>query len=161
MRAVSWVGSVAAIAMLGVTSACGSDEPRTESVPDATAEDAPLDDAPPFPWSDAMGPADVYVPEVPDVGLVDGGGPFLCNGCLCDGRTHYCDFSSAGAPVPLAPIFGDAGACADAGSSPCEPLPPGCVPANCACLPNESKGGACSCFRSKDGDGLLAGCVLP
>lgn len=160
MRAESWVGPVAAIAMLGVTTACGSDDTRTEAVADATAEDAPLDDAPPFTWSDATGPSDAYVPEAPDVGLVDGGALFLCNTCLCDGRTHYCDISSAGAPVPLDPIFGDAGPCLDGGSM-CRLLPTGCVPANCACLPNESKGGECACFHSSKGDGLLAGCVLP
>ena len=147
------------IACVGLTSACGSDEARTESAPDATSADATPDGEPPFTWSDAAA-RDIYVPEPPDVGLLDGGGLFLCSTCVCDGRTHYCDFSSAGAPAPLAPFPGDAGPCPDGGSM-CRPLPPSCIPANCACLPNETTGGACACFRSKEGDGLMAGCVLP
>ena len=159
MRAESWVGPVAAIAMLGLTSACGSDVTSTFSVPDATSSDGDQDGGL-FTDLDAATLADVSPPEVPDVGLVDGGGPFLCNNCLCDGRTHYCDISSVGPPVPLAPVFGDAGPCPDGGTI-CRPLPKGCVPASCACLANASMGAGCRCFRSSDGDGLLAGCALP
>ncbi|CAN5651979.1 hypothetical protein BH09MYX1_BH09MYX1_27470 [soil metagenome] len=90
-----------------------------------------------------------------NVGLVDGGGPFLCGYCICDGRTRYCNTTEK-FPA-LDPNFGDASACGDAGR--CLPYPSGCLPTpTCACL---AKAGACSCDRSAVGDGLSAGCFYP
>jgi hypothetical protein len=136
--------------------ACGEVAPAgVDGGADATLPDA--SDAS-FGFGDTA-PIDVVItpPMAPDVGLVDGGGPFPCGNCTCDGRTEYCDDSQG----PHAPILGDAASDACSGGwGECRPLPDGCAPANCACLPN-STWGSCGCFRSDAGDGLVAGCFYP
>ncbi len=113
--------------------------------------DATIDDAAAFPdaafnFGDA-GPStyDAALVDV-NVPLLDGGGPFICDKDVCDGRTQYCDNSSIGP---------------DLGPARCVALPDGCVPANCACLPNANAGVGCSCERATTGDGLVAGCSMP
>ncbi len=129
--------------------ACGSASvPPTgndaSTIADATAE-----------WDPSLEDGFAPLPEAgeaPDVGLLDGGGLFLCFGCICDGRTSYCNTSEK-FPA-LDPIFGDAGACGS--TSRCKPYPPGCAPnPTCACIK------ACSCERADGGDGLYAGCFYP
>ncbi|CAN5812403.1 hypothetical protein BH09MYX1_BH09MYX1_46970 [soil metagenome] len=96
-----------------------------------------------FPIPDAAPPAT----------LVDGGGPFRCAQCPCDGRTHYCDTSTAGPPAPE-PDYGEAG-CQTA-SPRCKPYPAACDGSpSCACII------ACDCARAASGDGLFAGCSYP
>jgi hypothetical protein len=80
-----------------------------------------------------------------NIGLVDGGGPFMCDQVVCDGRTQYCNISSVGPPGP----------------AHCSQLPDGCVPASCECLPNANLGQGCSCAHATTGDGLIAGCQAP
>jgi hypothetical protein len=63
----------------------------------------------------------------------DGGMPFDCGGCTCDGTTHMClGVYGAGAPPP--PPYGiDCNA--DGGVSGCVPIPQECLPApTCACI---------------------------
>lgn len=89
-----------------------------------------------------------------DVVLADAA-PFDCDGCACDGSTHYCLHVAAGAKTPPLP---DAAACSDAGTS-CIPLPDGCGSTpSCSCIPPKY-GGACYC--SDVGGGLLVFCALP
>ncbi len=111
---------------------------------DASTADAPIDFGDGFSFGDGALPEaallDVYVT------LDDGGGLFLCDNDACDGRTHFCDNSSVGP---------------DLGYALCVPLPDGCVPANCECLPNANLGNGCSCEHATTGDGLVAGCSLP
>jgi len=79
----------------------------------------------------------------------NGGGPFLCGDCMCDGTLFYC--------VVTAPSLdaGDASACgADAGY--CHPIPPACLPKpTCACVVGNS---SCSCDVDPSGNGLMIGC---
>lgn len=84
---------------------------------------------------------------------------FDCDGCACDGATHYCRQVYAGAQVPPAP---DAGSCSelDAGWSSCIPIPPDCISApSCACL--DTYNGACQCQLVEEGAGFWVQCFLP
>lgn len=153
---MSQTDGVRRVGFLFVVAACGTN--AVAPAPDASVEDATVSDGPTFGdagWS----PPDVGSPLPPwwDAGVEDGGGLFLCFGCVCDGRTHYCDTGSG----PGAPIPDDASACPDAeGWSQCTPLPDGCAPATCSCLLPEDPG-LCRCEHSDSGDGLNAGCVYP
>ncbi len=132
------------LALLAVALGCGGE---TTSAPDASTDattDAHITDAISF--------GDLSVAPSPDAALVDvnvplddGGGLFACDNSTCDGRTQYCDTSSVGPPGPAY----------------CAPLPDGCVPANCNCLPNANWGAGCSCEHAATGDGLIAGCQAP
>lgn len=125
--------------------ACGS-EPVWNAGPDAQ-DDATDENVPSF-GDGAVVVDDAAFVDAPDVGLDDGGGPFMCGNCTCDGRTHYCYAVAEGAP-----IVGDASNC-----SSCIPLPDACVPANCDCLPMMT---SCECHRASTGDGLIVACLLP
>lgn len=128
---------------------CGSTS--TPSTFDASVD--VTDEVPEFPGEDCgptqfCSPPQVDAEAGPPVQLVDGGGPFTCHGCPCDGRTHYCDISSAGPPLPD-PVD------ASCDVTPrCKPYPAACDGSpSCACIV------ACTCLRAPSGDGLLAGCV--
>ena len=137
---------------LGLLVACGSTSVPSE-VADATSDgDAVVESGMPE-LEDGFTPLPLVDAEPkPDIGLIDGGGLFLCYSCTGDGRTHYCNTSEK---FPsLDPVFGDAGACG--ATSRCKPYPPGCLPSpSCACLKS------CSCERAESGDGLVAGCFYP
>lgn len=85
--------------------------------------------------------------------------PFDCQGCLCDGATHYCLVIHGGAPAgngpkgpPPEPTCDD-----DASPNDCKPLPAMCAgKPSCACL---DMGGACQCDEM--GGGVTVTCVLP
>ncbi len=118
-------------------------------------------------FTDALG--DVFV----DATKFNGGGPFDCNGCVCDGTLNACVFAGGGG----APIFDDAGdagdasdasdvsdasdaevACDDGGTSPCVAIPIQCLPKpTCACLV-AYYGGLCTCGVDPSGDGLIITC---
>jgi hypothetical protein len=96
-------------------------------------------------------------------GWVDGGprALFDCGGCLCDGATHYCQVTQAGAHSgpgqgrPPAPPCDDADAGAPNG---CIPLPSQCLnDVQCACI--APMPGPCSCMDL--GPGLEILCALP
>jgi hypothetical protein len=113
----------------------------------------------------ALADASSHDAALPDVVLVDGGGPFLCGvggwGCICDGRTHWCEIGAAGPPLdppPPPPKGWEAGVCGD--DSICSPLPSSCLALpSCACLLTSIP--LCYCEHSDAGDGLVAGCFLP
>lgn len=138
---------------MALLAACSATDPGStfDASVDATdAADAPTYD---FPDCGVPKPCGHEADASPLVGLVDGGGPFLCFGCPCDGKDHYCDTTSAGPPAPTDP---DAG-CLDA--KRCKPYPSVCEKAPiCLCLLSTLDGGTCSCARAPSGDGLLAGC---
>lgn len=85
---------------------------------------------------------------------------FDCQGCACDGTTHYCRVDHAGAQKPPAP---DAGACPDGDGgmySHCIPLPSECLPIpTCECL--DPFGGACQCELLEGAAGYFVECFLP
>lgn len=111
----------------------------------------------PFEFSDAA-------PFPADAPLADAG-LFNCGGCLCDGKTHYCLFSSGpGGKTPPTPDAGmalcpeqDAGSPATADG--CLPLPATCgTSPSCACI-DVPFPVPCPC--SDAGGGLLVSCVIP
>ena len=108
---------------------------------------------------DAAGGADAS-----DATKFNGGGPFLCDTCVCDGTANMC-FHGGGGPQP-APLddggFGDAGACdMDAGSS-CTAIPIDCLPnPTCACVMTHYPSPSCSCQVDPSGNGLFVQCNYP
>jgi hypothetical protein len=86
-------------------------------------------------------------------------GLFDCNGCLCDGATHYCELVSGGKapgpppgppPQPMCPE--------DAGAIRCKPIPAECLPmATCKCV--DPQQGPCTC--TVDPQGITVTCNLP
>ena len=86
-----------------------------------------------------------------DGGKFNGGGPFLCAGCVCDGTQDMC-WSSAVWDA------GDAAACAsDAGYEDwCGAIPIQCLPnPTCACIAPLT---GCKCGVSADGNGYVLTC---
>ncbi|MEP7123871.1 MAG: hypothetical protein ABJE95_23280 [Byssovorax sp.] len=84
-------------------------------------------------------------------------GMFDCNGCLCDGATHYCELQFGGAAPPPGPPP-EPMCDADAGPIRCKPIPSACLPmATCQCIyPQE---GPCTC--KVDPGGITVTCNLP
>jgi hypothetical protein len=81
-------------------------------------------------------------------------GPFDCMGCICDGATHYCRVSHAGAPKR--PFLPDAAACSDLASSFCIPLPESCQGTpSCSCASEAP------CICQSAGGGILVECFYP
>jgi hypothetical protein len=90
-------------------------------------------------------------------------GLFDCNGCMCDGATHYCKITLAGAAPShqeKPPPGPDGCTDADAGA------PDGCIPLPSTCLPDP----ACTCIEanalawcacSDESAGLKLTCMLP
>jgi hypothetical protein len=100
-----------------------------------------------------------------DATKFNGGGPFTCSGCICDGTLNYCLFSSAG----QAPLV-DAGvddADADAGSNTCDPEASACIQIPTSCLPKPTCDcvlqayTGCTCGVDPSGNGLVISCVYP
>ena len=82
-----------------------------------------------------------------DATIFNGGGPFLCNDCICDGTLNYCGLVDASIDA------GDAAACTKA--SACQPFPIACLPKpTCACLDLVN----CSCDVDPSGNGLVIVC---
>jgi hypothetical protein len=107
---------------------------------------------------------------VPDAGSdASDGGPFVadagmfdCQGCGCNGATHYCVNIMAGTQVMEPFGTGECTDVTDPTAEGCHPLPADCkgVP-SCGCLPSPlpGAGGACDCGDS--GGGLTYSCALP
>jgi hypothetical protein len=99
--------------------------------------------------------------------VLDAGGPFLCQSCVCGGTDHFCELVSGGVrPMPLLSDggFGDASACdPDAGPTSCTPIPAQCLPdPSCDCvLANLTMGPACTCQLDATGNGIVVQCMLP
>jgi hypothetical protein len=135
-------------------------------------------------------------PFTPDAGFGDGGaadtgtpfnggGDFLCSGCVCDGTLRFCEMSSGGqAPVvdagdddadagsDDASDADDAGdvddadagppACeSEAAASACMAIPLACLPKpTCECIVAHVAP-ECSCAVDPSGNGLVVTCVFP
>ena len=103
---------------------------------------------------------DAFVNPWADAGPIEAG-VFDCEGMCCDGTTHYCRITYAGA----SPVFGappDAGAvCSDAGAATqCVPLPAGCAAApSCACIGAQAPNATCSC--DDQAGGITLKCYYP
>lgn len=151
--------------LLGLLTACGSSVPPFASddvaMFDGGGLDHTLQSDSPFEGSTF----DVS-PDGPKFG---GGGPFLCNDCICDGTLNLCEhFSGGAAPMPIASDagdagdFGDASACVyDAGQTSCTPIPVDCLPnPSCACVMAHVTG-PCSCGIDPSGNGIVVTCVYP
>jgi hypothetical protein len=149
--------------------ACGSSAPAIFGGDDVAAIDASFDHTLTDSLfnSDAVSTFDASL--APDAPKFGGGGPFLCNGCICDGTLNLCEHVGGGpAPMPLssdagdAGDFGDASACDfDAGNVACAPIPVECLPnPSCACLMTKFSG-PCTCDIDPSGNGLVVMCNYP
>jgi hypothetical protein len=100
----------------------------------------------------------------------NGGGPFTCGDCTCDGTRNYCaEISGGKAPILDSGVDSgtDAGADAD-GSSACDPEASACAPIPIGCLPKptcdcvmKSYTAPCTCDVDPSGNGLVVSCVYP
>ena len=84
-------------------------------------------------------------------------GPFECQGCLCEGETHFCEIVHAGAaPVPPPGPPPEPACVDDAGPSYCKPLPPACAGTpTCACV------NTLGCDCAVTGGGVTVTCYFP
>lgn len=133
--------------------ACGSNV-ADDFVPvdDAGVLDATTQaDAIPFPEASTL-----------DAPKFNGGGPFLCGDCICDGTLDLCYFGGGGGPMPIGNDagdggFGDASACVlDAGTA-CIQIPIACLPKpTCACV--DAVYPSCACGIDPSGNGLVVLC---
>lgn len=160
-----WLASLSVLAV-----ACGSVVPPASD--DIASFDASVDTTITPPGDGAT--FDSTVDATDDAPPFGGGGPFLCDTCVCDGTLDLC-FHASGGPqnAPLsdagagdsgagdAGAFGDASACdLDAGPSPCEAIPIDCLPnPTCACLLTHWP--PCSCTVDPSGHGLRVDCEFP
>ena len=140
---------------------CGSSGPIIGSDDIALPPDGGPDSTLPF-----DGGADAGADAQSDATKFGGGGPFLCDQCVCDGTIDTCLHISGGASqMPFSDAgddagFGDAGTCAtDAGGS-CAQIPVDCLPnPSCACLLSHHP--SCSCDVDPSGNGLVVTCIYP
>ncbi len=138
---------------------------------------SPIDEDDVFPFDATPIPLDATVHDalfVTDGGAeadttpFNGGGPFMCGSCICDGTLDMC-LTGTGSPAPLdldaSNDAADADAedadagppkCADAGKS-CVQIPIDCLPKpTCDCIvPNP---GTCVCTVDPSGNGLRVFC---
>jgi len=136
-------------------------------------------DAEAFPTTDATVfdgfPVDVASPDVGPIGPpFNGGGPFQCFDCVCDGTLNLC-FHGGGGGAPIDDAGDDAdasdadvgdaddadaglAACAfDAGQTYCQPIPIECLPKpTCGCI--ESVWASCTCGVDPSGNGFVVVC---
>jgi hypothetical protein len=121
---------------------------------DAGFFDATLPSKDASPFSDGSS-ADVWV----DTGVFNGGGPFVCLNCICDGTLDMC-FAGHDAGVALDGSFADASTCdPDAGQAYCSQIPIACLPKpTCACI--APLVAPCSCSVDATGNGFVITCNI-
>ena len=132
---------------------------------------------PVFPSDDIAEPTDTGTPDrtLPteastfdvveeDSTKFNGGGPFDCLGCTCDGTLNLCAEISGG-KMPLLDAGLDAGA-SDANA--CDPEASACVQIPIECLPKptcecvmQKYNAPCTCDVDPSGNGLVVQCVYP
>ena len=100
----------------------------------------------------------------PDV-IFNGGGPFVCLDCICDGTSSVCEHFSGGASnAPFDLDGGDGGPSTcdpDAGQTYCAAIPIECLPKpTCACV-SQHFNPACTCDVDPSGNGLVITCNFP
>lgn len=134
---------------------CGATLAPIDAGADAAPKDATTADV--LGFGDAGGKLDA------NLVALDGGGPFLCNDCICDGVSNMCEhFSGGKMPLDQDGGIADASACQpDAGQSYCAPLPSDCATTpTCACILKHEPPG-CMCDLDPSGDGLVLSCQFP
>jgi hypothetical protein len=149
--------------LVSFTLACSSPPFASDdiAIPTDASFDQTLSDG--FPTNDVVGT---------DAPLFNGGGPFECNGCICDGTLHFCEFSSGG-KAPIVDASSDAADDAsdaeatcnsdpDAGPvSSCVAIPIDCLPKpTCACV-LEHASPICTCDIDSTGNGIVVSCIYP
>jgi len=143
------------LTLLPILAACG---------PTFIADDFPID-AGPFAFDatvDAPSFGDGAVSDVGvDVTLFNGGGPFACLGCICDGTLDMCRFLTGRGHAPLDDASSmDAGTCVPDASA-CVPIPVHCLPKpTCECIMADA-GPGCGCSVDPSGNGLVVECIVP
>ena len=94
-----------------------------------------------------------------DATKFNGGGPFTCIDCICDGTLNVCQHISGGNVMS-----GDAGAptCDPDGGQPyCAAIAIDCLPKpSCACVLQSYPAG-CTCDVDPSGNGLVVTCAFP
>ena len=147
------------IAVLFVTGACSSPFP---------SDDIAIIDASPFFDSTIPKEASTFDVVDKDTTPFNGGGPFECIDCICDGTLNYCVYSSGGkAPIVDASADGSDDASSDAGletcgeTSTCTAIPIECLPKpTCDCVMKKYTS-PCTCDVDPSGNGLVVTCVYP
>ncbi len=148
----------APFALALIAAACGSAPIPFPSDDIALPSDAPFDNTLPVEASADAGP---------DGPKYNGGGPFTCGACICDGTLDLCASGLGGGGVKS--LVDDAGADAgpldcppnDAGNG-CVPMPIGCFPKpTCECLMQYYASGLCSCDVDDSGAGFFISCLPP
>ena len=112
--------------------------------------------------------SDVHATDVaPETTPFNGGGAFLCAGCVCDGTMNLCFHGGGGGGAPTAGDagdedadagpFGDASACAmDSGPLQCRAIPVQCLPQpTCDCITQVIP---CACAVDPSGNGFQLEC---
>lgn len=151
----------ALLAFAMIAAACSSVPLFPPSDDIAIPSDAPFDNTLPSEASADAGP---------DVAKYNGGGPFTCGACVCDGTLDMCVVGTGGggvkSPIDDAGDAGDADASTDtcpiedAGNG-CVPIPIGCLPKpTCECL-LQYYSSACTCGIDDSGSGFGIACVPP
>ena len=98
-----------------------------------------------------------------DVAKFNGGGPFTCGDCTCDGTLNYCvEISGGKAPMLDGGVdAGDASTTCDPDASACTQIPIGCLPKpTCECVMQQYKP-PCTCDIDPSGNGLVVRCLFP
>lgn len=130
-------------------------------------------DATPFPFDATVNDSPFSIDDggaEADTTPFNGGGPFLCGKCICDGTLDMC-LTGTGHPAPLdldaSDDADDANADADvddAGFPTCADASTGCVQIPIECLPKPTcdcivpSPGKCFCTVDPSGNGLRVSC---
>ena len=96
----------------------------------------------------------------------NGGGPFTCHDCTCDGTLNYCLYATGG-HMPIADggaddAASDAAPACDPDASACMPIPIECLPKpTCACVMQYVTCPLGGCSIDPTGNGIVFTCEYP
>jgi hypothetical protein len=98
--------------------------------------------------------------DQPETTPFNGGGPFVCGNCFCDGTLDMCFNGKSKAPIDASDdASGDAGCNADAAQR-CTMIPIECLPKpTCACIEQAVGDGDCVCKVDPSGNGFFVTCI--
>jgi hypothetical protein len=107
-----------------------------------------------------------------DTALYNGGAPFLCLSCVCDGTLDMCIYGGGGGGMPILDAGSDASGdasddasdaapvcSADGGTPWCSPIPIACMPKpTCACIDQQIAQTGCACSVDPSGNAFIITC---
>jgi len=90
--------------------------------------------------------------------IFNGGGPFTCGNCVCDGTLDMCFYGVS--KVPALDASDDADACGADAAQKCTMIPIECLPKpTCACIEQAAGDGDCVCKVDPSGNGFFVTCI--